>query len=74
MTHEELLLKEGAYYFGNRLIHKNQDVGFTAPGASLVLTAEGEELVARLKDIVDVEVKPAKAAKAGKPAEDTPAQ
>jgi len=61
---EELLLREGANYFGNRLIYKNQDIGVTAPGAGLVLFPEGEDLVARLKDITDVVAKPARAKKA----------
>ena len=60
MTDEELFLKEGAAYFGNRLIYKNKDVGVTAPGAALFLTAEGEEIITRLKNITDVEVKPAR--------------
>lgn len=64
MTHEELLLREGAHYFGNRLIYKNQDVGVIAPGADLVLLPEGGDLVARLKDITDVVAKPARAKKA----------
>lgn len=63
MTDEELFLKEGAYYFGNRLIYRNQDVGITAPNASLVLTGEGEIIAARLRSIEDVEVKPAKSSK-----------
>lgn len=60
MTHEQLFLKEGAAYFGNRLIYRGRDVGVTAPGATLVLTAEGEEIYARLSDITDVEAKPAR--------------
>ena len=64
MTAEELFLKEGAAYFGNRLIYKNLDVGVTAPGAALVLTAEGEDVYARLQDITDVVAKPSKKAKA----------
>jgi hypothetical protein len=64
MTVEELFLSEGAAYFGNRLIYRNKDVGVTAPGAALVLTAEGEEIYARLADITDVVAKPAKKAKA----------
>lgn len=72
MTNEELFLKEGAAYFGNRLIYKNKDVGVTAPGAALVLTAEGEEIAAKLANIVDVVAKPTKKAKAAQTAE--PAQ
>ena len=64
MTNEELLLKEGAYYFGNRLLYKNQDVGVTAPGVGLVLLPEGEAHVARLKDITDVVAKPSREKKA----------
>jgi hypothetical protein len=64
MTNEELFIKEGAAFFGNRLIYRNQDVGFTAPGAALVLTIEGEEIAARLRNITDVEVKVPKAKKA----------
>lgn len=67
MTNEELFLKEGANYFGNRLIYKHKDVGVIAPGASLVLTAEGEDIVATLRNIEDVEVKPAKSVKATTP-------
>lgn len=63
MTSEELFLKEGAYYFGNRLIHKNKEVGVTAPGAALVLTPEGEAVHATLSAITDVEVKPTKKTK-----------
>lgn len=62
MTDEELFLKEGAEYFGNRLIYRGKDVGVTAPGAVLVLLAEGEVEIARLKDIVDVVAKPSKRA------------
>lgn len=58
MTNEELFLREGASYFGNRLIYRNKDVGMTAPGAVLVLTPEGEEVAARLRNITDVEAKP----------------
>jgi hypothetical protein len=64
MTNEELLLREGAAYFGNRLLYKNQDVGVTAPGVELVLFAEGEAFVARLKDITDVVAKPSREKKA----------
>lgn len=64
MTHEAILLSEGACYFGNRLIYKNQDIGVTAPGSELVLFAEGEALLARLKDITDVVAKPSREKKA----------
>jgi hypothetical protein len=60
MTKEELLLREGAAYFGNRLIYRNQDVGVISPGAALVLTPEGEDVYKRLSNITDVEVKPAR--------------
>lgn len=73
MTNEAILLSEGAQYFGNRLIYKNQDIGVTAPGSELVLFAEGEALVARLKDITDVEVKPVRAKKHKVDDEVTPA-
>jgi hypothetical protein len=63
MTNEELFLKEGAAYFGNRLIYRNKDVGITAPGAVLVLTPEGEEIAARLRNITDVEAKPVRTRK-----------
>lgn len=64
MTNEQIFLREGASYFGNRLIYKNKDVGVTAPGAALVLTAEGEEIMEKLRDITDVEVKPTRSKKA----------
>jgi hypothetical protein len=70
MTNEEMLLSEGAYYFGSRMIYKNQDIGVTAPGASLVLLPEGEELVTRLSNITDVVAKPARAARTPKAVED----
>ena len=60
MTNEEILLSEGAAYFGNRLIYRGKDVGVVAPGVPLVLTSEGETVVAWLSQITDVEVKPAK--------------
>lgn len=63
MTNEELFLKEGASYFGNRLIYRNKDVGVTSPGGALMLTIEGTEIAAKLSDITDVEVKPARAKK-----------
>ena len=58
MTTEELFLKEGAAYFGNRLIWKNKDVGVKVPGGPLVLTPEGEDIHKTLADITDVEAKP----------------
>ncbi len=64
MTNEELLLSEGAAYFGNRLIYKNQDIGVTAPGAQLVLFPEADAILANLRNITDVEVKPARTKKA----------
>jgi len=70
MTKEALFLKEGAEYFGNRLIYRRQDVGYKFPGADLVLTPEGEDEFTRLSDITDVEVKP-KAKRAAKQADAT---
>lgn len=61
MTTEELFLREGAAYFGNRLIYRNMDVGVISPDAPLVLLAEGEEIHTRLSAITDVEVKIPKA-------------
>ena len=66
MTAEELFLKEGASYFGNRLIYRNQDVGYKSE-SGLSLLPEGEEIHKRLADITDVEVK-VKPARAKKPA------
>lgn len=63
MTDEELFLSEKADYFGNRLIWRNKDVGVKVPGGALILTPEGEEVLAQLKNITDVEVKPAKKAR-----------
>lgn len=60
MTAEDLFLKEGAYYFGNRLLHRNKDVGVKSPNAPLVLTSEGAEVYTQLQTVTDVEVKPAK--------------
>lgn len=64
MTAEELFLKEGASYFGNRLIYRNQDVGYKS-ASGLSLLPEGEDIYRRLADITDVEVKvkPARAKK-----------
>lgn len=66
MNHEELFLKEGASYFGNRLIWRNKDVGVIAPGVALVLTPEGEDVLKMLQGITDVEVKPAKSSRKSK--------
>lgn len=57
MTHEELFLREGAFYFGQRLIYKQKDVGMRMAGSQLQLNADGEDLVKKLADIEDVEVK-----------------
>jgi len=65
MTNEELLLKEGAFYFGPRLIYKQKDIGVRS-ASGLVLLAEGEELVKKLADITDVEVKVPKKTRAKK--------
>lgn len=66
MTAEELFLKEGADYFGNRLIYRNKDVGIKFPGSSMSMTPEGEEIYARLSAVTDVEAKPAKHKKPSK--------
>lgn len=75
MNAEQLFLKEGADYFGNRLIYRNQDVGFKS-SSGLSLTAHGEAEFARLSEIVDVEpkVKPAKAKpkKVAEPVDEAP--
>ncbi len=65
MNAEQLFLKEGADYFGNRLIYRNQDVGYKS-GSGLALNAHGESEFERLAGITDVEVKakPARAKKA----------
>jgi len=73
MNAEQLFLREGADYFGNRLIYRNQDVGVKS-SSGLTLNADGEAHLARLSDITDVEVKPKatrapKAKKAEEPAE-----
>ena len=64
-------MSEGAEYFGNRLIYRGKDVGVTASGAALFLTSEGEEVVAHLSKITDVEAKPAKV-RAKKLSDETP--
>lgn len=61
MSAERLFLAEGANFFGNRLIYKNQDVGVKMSGA-LTLNAFGESEYARLSDITDVVAKPKPAA------------
>ena len=72
MTDEELFLKEGADYFGNRLVWRHKDVGIKVPGGALVVTPDGEDVLARLKNIVDVEVKPArKSRKSDAPVEES---
>lgn len=62
MTPEERFLSEGAAYFGMRLIYRNQDVGVLS-SSGLVLLDEGEKILARLENIVDVEPKQAAAKK-----------
>lgn len=69
MTNEEVFLSEGAEYFGNRLIHRNQDVGVKEIGGELVLNEYGQKKVVELADITDVEVKAPKS-KAKKKVED----
>jgi hypothetical protein len=61
MTSEELFLKEGADYFGNRLIYRNQDVGEKFPGGDLLLNDHGVEVAKVLSSITDVEAKEPKA-------------
>lgn len=56
MTPEQVFLREGAAYFGNRLIYRNKDVGLMS-ASGLVLTPEGEEAHTALANITDVEVK-----------------
>jgi hypothetical protein len=70
MTAEQVFLREGASYFGNRLIYRSRDVGVLSGGA-LVLLPEGEAIYANLADITDVEVK-VKAPKAKKAAVEAP--
>lgn len=53
MTPEQRFLSEGAAYFGHRFIYRNQDVGVLT-SAGLVLTAEGEKVLANLESITDV--------------------
>jgi len=59
MNAEQLFLREGADYFGNRLIYRNQDVGVKS-SSGLTLNAEGDAQFARLSEITDVEVKQVK--------------
>ncbi len=68
MNAEQLFLKEGADYFGNRLIYRNKDVGYKS-ASGLSLLPEGEAEFARLSEITDVEVK-VKPAKPKKPVVD----
>ena len=56
MTPEQRFLDEGAAYFGARLIYRNQDVGVIS-ASGLVLTSDGEKILARLEGITDVEPK-----------------
>lgn len=60
MDAEQVFLKEGASFFGNRLIYKNKDVGVKTPNTPLVLTLDGEDEFRRISDITDVEAKPAR--------------
>jgi hypothetical protein len=60
MTQEELFISEGAWYHCARLIYRNKDVGVRAEDGTVSLLPEGEEIYARLSQITDVEVKPAK--------------
>ncbi len=63
MTPEQRFLNEGAAYFGARLIYRNQDVGlFSANG--LALNSLGDDILAKLEQITDVEPKPTKKPKA----------
>ena len=57
MTPEQRFLSEGADYFGNRLIYRNQDVGVLS-ASGVVLTPDGEKTLAVLEAITDVEPKP----------------
>lgn len=57
MTPEQRFLSEGADYFGARLIYRHKDVGVLQAGG-LVLTPEGEKVLANLESITDVEAKP----------------
>ena len=60
MTNEELFIKEGAWYHCARLIYRNQDVGVKADDGTLVLLPLGDDIISKLQNITDVEVKPAK--------------
>lgn len=60
MDAEQIFLKEGASFFGNRLIYKHKDVGVKTPNSPLVLLPEGEDELKRLSEITDVEAKPAR--------------
>jgi len=64
MTQEETFVKEGAWFHCARLIYKNQDVGLRGDDGVVVLTDIGKEIYAKLADITDVVVKPARKAKA----------
>jgi hypothetical protein len=75
MSAEQLFLREGAFYFGQRLLYRNQDVG-TKSASGLVLTSAGDEFYVKLGSVTDVEVKPkAPRTKKGSPdAVDEPAK
>jgi len=72
MNAEQLFLKEGGNYFGNRLIYKNQDVGYKSD-SGLSLLPHGEAEFERLSSITDVEVK-VKPARAKKAVAETPVE
>lgn len=57
MTPEQRFLSEGAAYFGNRLIYRNQDVGVHTAGG-MAITPDGLDALNRLEAITDVEPKP----------------
>lgn len=63
MSPVDLLVKEGAWSHCARLIYRNQDVGLLAEDGTLALTEAGKEIYAKLANITDVEVKPAKTRK-----------
>ena len=53
MNAEQRFLSEGADYFGNRLIYKNQDVGYKS-SSGLSLNDHGEDVLKVLESITDV--------------------
>lgn len=66
MTAEERFLSEGAEYFGNRLIWKRRDVGVKTPGGSFATTPDGDDAIAELEAITDVESRPVEEAPVGR--------